>query len=297
MRVGVAFQHGQVRDAELPGQRRHRQQLSDQILDPTLVFRAGPGEPVGGPDPTIQRGLLGAGQHQRPQPGRVEQRQPGEAVGVDPVGLGVPGQEPAQIGSFGRADPCTTWPRRMKNTAIGSHAGPVGSTTTSSRVPSGAPANAVVSTSVRLGTVGHALRFAIVCPVSSSTRTVCALAIPISIPTSRRVSSSAAPFLGDRYPPASPDGDALPATVPRKTRADRGSHSCAANGSNLDGPSHSPHPGHPWPARCGNQSNGAQTHRDLPRSVLDATTQTSRDDHATLEPQPHGGPMRSMSLT
>ena len=25
------------------------------------------------------------------------------------------------------------------------------------------------------------------------------------------------------------------ATVPRKTRADRGSHSCAANGSNLDG--------------------------------------------------------------
>ena len=30
----------------------------------------------------------------------------------------------------------------MKNTAIGSHAGPVGSITTSNRVPSGAPANA-----------------------------------------------------------------------------------------------------------------------------------------------------------
>src|SRR4029079_802307 len=88
------------------------------------------------------------------------------------------------------------------------------------------------------------------------------------------------------------------ATVPRKTRADRGSPSCVANGSTLDGSSHFPHPGHPWPARCGNQGNGALTrHRDLPRPLLHATTQTSRDDHATLEPQPSGGPTRLISLT
>ena len=105
VRVRVAFQHGQVGDPKLPGQWRYGQQLPGQVLDPTLVFRAGPGEPVGGPDPPVERGLLGAGQHQRLQPGWVEQRQPGEGVGVDAVGLGVPGQEPAQVGGLGRRPP------------------------------------------------------------------------------------------------------------------------------------------------------------------------------------------------
>jgi len=59
-------------------------------------------------------------------------------------------------------------------------------TITSNLVSGEQPANAAVSTAVRLSTVGHALRFAIVFPVSSSTRTVCALAMPRSIPTRRR---------------------------------------------------------------------------------------------------------------
>ena len=79
----------------------------------------------------------------------------------------------------------TVWPRAEKNTAIGSHAGPVGSITTSSRVPSGQPASAAASTAARLSTAGKALRLATVAPSPSSTRTVCALAMPKSMPTSR----------------------------------------------------------------------------------------------------------------
>ena len=80
----------------------------------------------------------------------------------------------------------TRCPRAVKNTAIGSHAGPVGSITTSSLVPSGHPASAAASTAARLSTVGHALRLATTLPSPSSTRTVCAVATPRSIPTSRR---------------------------------------------------------------------------------------------------------------
>ena len=73
----------------------------------------------------------------------------------------------------------------MKNTAIGNHAGPVGSTTTSNRVPGAAPSNAATSIAVRLATVGNALRFVNVDPEPSNTRTECAEAIPRSIPTNR----------------------------------------------------------------------------------------------------------------
>ena len=97
---------------------------------------------------------------------------------------------------------CTTCPRALKNTAIGNHAGPVGSTTTSSRVPAGQPANAAVSISLRLSTVGHALRLATVLPSPSSTRTVCALAMPKSMPT-RRLSFMSSPVVVS-VPPARP---------------------------------------------------------------------------------------------
>ena len=46
-----------------------------------------------------------AGQPERPQAGGVEQRQPGQGFGVDAVGLGVPGQEAAQVGRLLRAHP------------------------------------------------------------------------------------------------------------------------------------------------------------------------------------------------
>src|SRR5690606_35407100 len=83
---------------------------------------------------------------------------------------------------------------------------------------------------------------------------------------------------------------------PKETHANRGSHSCAATGTGLGGPSHFPHPGHPWPAGCGNQTNGARP-TTSPRADLDATPRTSRDDHATLGPQPSGGSTVPISLT
>ena len=63
----------------------------------------------------------------------------------------------------------TRCPRRPKNTAIGSHAGPVGSTTTSSRVPGSAPCNAATSSTLRLSTVGTADRRARTWPSPSTT--------------------------------------------------------------------------------------------------------------------------------
>jgi hypothetical protein len=137
----------------------------------------------------------------------------------------------------------------MKNTAIGIHAGPVGSTITSNRVPAGQPANAAVSTAVKLSTVGHALRFAIVAPDSSSTRTVCALAIPRSIPTSRRHPISMLLPMCVSNTGVTSDSDDHTGHGPKEDTLNRGSHSCAATGSDLDGPSHFPHPGHPWPSR------------------------------------------------
>jgi hypothetical protein len=82
----------------------------------------------------------------------------------------------------------TLWPREMKNTAIGSHAGPVGSITTSSTVPGGAASKAAASSVLRLSVVGMAFRFATILPSPLSTRAVCSLAIPRSSPMIRRSS-------------------------------------------------------------------------------------------------------------
>jgi len=81
-------------------------------------------------------------------------------------------------------------PAAEKNTAIGNQAGPVGSITTSNTVPNGAPANAAASTLPRLSTVGSHRRRHTSRPSSASTRTVCALAIPRSTPTSRLITST-----------------------------------------------------------------------------------------------------------
>lgn len=87
----------------------------------------------------------------------------------------------------------TAWPRALKNTAIGSHAGPVGSITTSNRVPRGAPATAACSINVRLATLGSQRRRHTSRPEPSRTRTVWADAIPRSMPTSRRCLSTVLP--------------------------------------------------------------------------------------------------------
>ena len=91
--------------AEVAGQRAHRQQLASQVLDPGLVLGGLAGEPVGGAHPPVQRCPAGAGSCSGCKPGRVEQRQPGQRVGVDAVALGVPGQEPAQVRCLLRRHP------------------------------------------------------------------------------------------------------------------------------------------------------------------------------------------------
>ena len=50
-------------------------------------------------------------------------------------------------------------------------------------------------------------------------------------------------------------------------------------------------------AGCGNQKNEANPSRSSLRATLDATPRTSRDDHATLGPQPRGGSTVPMPLT
>ena len=104
-RVSVAFQDRQVGLAEVAGQRGHRHQLPDQVLDPHLVLAGRPGEPVAGPDPPVQRGRVRAGQLELLQPARVGQRHPGQRLRVDPVRFGMPAQEPAQVRGLGRRHP------------------------------------------------------------------------------------------------------------------------------------------------------------------------------------------------
>jgi hypothetical protein len=58
-----------------------------------------------------------------------------------------------------------------------------------------------------------------------------------------------------------PHGAALhdhgPKATASATGTDDGSHSGTATGPSPEGPGHFPHPGHPWPAKGGNQINGA----------------------------------------
>jgi len=105
-RVCPPFQHCQVGLGQVPGQRAVGQQLAGQVLDPPLVQRTLLGQPVTGPHPAVQRsGLRAVGQLQRLQAPGCDQRQPGQGVGVDAVALGVPGQEPPQIGGLGAGHP------------------------------------------------------------------------------------------------------------------------------------------------------------------------------------------------
>jgi hypothetical protein len=105
MGVRPALEHGQVGLAELADQGAGRQQLMDQVLDAALVGGGLLGEPITSPHAAVQRRPGPIRQLQRPQPGRVDQREAGQGVGIDAVGLGMPRQEPAQIMRLGRADP------------------------------------------------------------------------------------------------------------------------------------------------------------------------------------------------
>jgi hypothetical protein len=105
MRVRPALEHGQVGLAELTDKGACRQQLMDQVLDAALGGRGLTGEPITGPHAAVQCCLRRLRQLPRVQPGRVNQREAGQGVGVDAVGLGMARQHPAQVMGFGRADP------------------------------------------------------------------------------------------------------------------------------------------------------------------------------------------------
>ncbi len=111
----------------------------------------------------------------------------------------------------------TAWPRRPKNTVGASHAGPVGSSTTSRTVPSGAPSRACCSIHPRLSAVGMHRRRHTSVPSPVSTTTVWALAMPRSTPTIRR-SATGSSFPGPHVScrtSAVRTGDAFTTTVPR----------------------------------------------------------------------------------
>jgi hypothetical protein len=52
-------------------------------------------QPIGGPGPAVERRPLGTWQLEGPQACGVDERKMGQRLGVDAVGLGVPGQESA----------------------------------------------------------------------------------------------------------------------------------------------------------------------------------------------------------
>ena len=121
-------------------------------------------------------------------------------------------------------------------------------------------------------------------PSPASTRTVWALLIPRSIPTSRRscirVSSLAVVACSGRS-----DGRRwITATVPRGWRPTTAPTHVLQPAPTSAGSGHFPHPGHPWPAKGGNQTNEARRTSAFPRGRLNATPGTSRDAHATLGP-------------
>jgi hypothetical protein len=201
-----------------------------------------------------------------------------------PLDLAWRDSSPPQVMGLAELTRYTVWPRAAKNTAIGSHAGPVGSTTTSSRVPAGVLASAARSTSPRLSTVGIALRRHTRLPSPASTRTVWALVVPRSIPTSRRSSILLPPW--PWWPARRPlrRGGAGHATVPRALRP-------------TTAPTHVLQPAATQLGRATSLIRGirgrprAATRRtrldaSAPSSEEDSTPPpgTSRDAHATLGP-------------
>jgi hypothetical protein len=74
------------------------------------------------------------------------------------------------------------------------------------------------------------------------------------------------------------------ATVPRALCPTTAPTHVLQPGPDPAGSGHFPHPGHPWPAKGGNQTNEARRTSAFLRGGLNATPGTSRDAHATLGP-------------
>jgi hypothetical protein len=106
-RVGVALQHRQVGVAQplAQGPADHGDELLSEGSDAGLAPADLGGQAGHRPHPTVKRRPGRAAELHRGQPGGGDQRQPGQGLGVDAVALGVPGQEPAQVGGLGGGHP------------------------------------------------------------------------------------------------------------------------------------------------------------------------------------------------
>jgi len=179
----------------------------------------------------------------------------------------------------------TMWPRLVKNTAIGSHAGPVGSTTTSRRVAGATPARAACSTSARLSTVGAALRRQTRLPSLESTRTVWALAIGKVAPDQPSVVHLVASLAVVACWAAAPRGQRwVTATVPRVL--------CPTTA-----PTHVLQPAPTLPGRATSLIRGirGRPRAAIRRTRLDAPAPSSEED-STPPPEPAGMHMQPWDL-
>ena len=250
-----------------------------------LWLAAWPGEPVTGPHPAVQRRPLRAGQLQGVQPGRVDQRQPGQGVGVDAVGLGVARQQPAQVMGLGRADPVhdvaagreehrDRQPRRPGR--FHHHLQPGARWGLGQRGP--LHLRKTVHRRDRPGAAHQAA-------IAGQHPHGVGAGDPQVDPDQPSVVHPVASLPWWSWPaPAAPMGGAAHGHGPKGAVSDDGTHSCAATGPDLAGSGHFPHPGHPWPAKGGNQTNEARRTSAYLRGRLNATPGTSRDAHATLGP-------------
>jgi len=64
-RVGEALENRQVAPTYAPGELAHGHELAREVLDAPRVERTPGGEAVTGPNPTLEGGPFGAGQHKR----------------------------------------------------------------------------------------------------------------------------------------------------------------------------------------------------------------------------------------
>jgi hypothetical protein len=163
------------------------------------------------------------------------------------------------VGSLGRAHPAhPDGPERQRNTAMASHAGSVGFTT-SKAIAGRSRRGQRFRRRPAFCVAGHCLPWPLRCPRRQHP-TVWVLTMPKAMPT-RRLWFIPSPSLAS-VPPACP----AEATSSRPwsqgvTPQPTAPHSCAANGSHLQGSSHFPHPGHPLAGRGGNQASEPDPHQ------------------------------------
>jgi hypothetical protein len=285
-RMGVrpALEHGQVGLAELADKWAGPQQLLDQVGDAALVGGGGLGEPIGGPHAAVQGRPGRIRQPQRVQPGRVDQREAGQGVGVDAVGLGMARQHPAQVVGFGRADPV--------------HGVAAGREEHRDRQPR------------RAGRFHHHLKqrahwglgqrgpLHLLKAVHRRDRLAAAHQAAIAgqhphgvgaddpqvDPDQPSVVHLVASLAARAGCSGRSDGRRSAATVPRALGPTTAPTHVLQPAPTRAGSGHFPHPGHPWPAKGGNQTNEARRTSAFLRGGLNATPGTSRDAHATLGP-------------